>query len=594
MNWIVRKGTTCHVVSLSLLIILAATQFFSGRQENQTNDEASQMVSGYYYLKTGVYSLGLEHPPLAKILWALPLLPLDPDLPPLLPPEQPNTFAMGWEFLYHNRVPADTLLLASRCSAIAISVLLGLAVLLWTRAHFGLGAAILALFLCCFDPNIIAHGRYAKNDVLLTLFFFLACATWGAYLAGGTRRYLFAAGTFLGLAISTKYSALILVPLFVLLYFVRWWQTRAFQLSHMVRSFAAAGASAALVVYAAYGFETQSLFAFDVTRTIRNCRPNGDIICRAWLALPKPSRIPSGVREWTVRAAQFVPVPAPAFFRGIGTVAVKENAGVRTYILGRNFDTSPWYLSPVVFAVKTPAATLALLCLACLLALRRLVPFHAARLRQISFLWYVLVIPPVIFFVAAMASRMNFGFRHLLPIFPFLFVFIAAVLTAPRVSARAARITAAVFATVLLFESAFAYPDYLAFFNWPSGGSRNGPKYLAEANVEWGQGVKKLKTYLDSHNVSNVCVDYFGNTDLHYYGIEYRPLPAVSSLDAARSLDCPLAISITKLCWEQDKFRWLKGVEPDARIGGSIYFYDLRKNLKDLGLLQKHQRSGVN
>ena len=35
-------------------------------------------------------------------------------------------------------------------------------------------------------------------------------------------------------------------------------------------------------------------------------------------------------------------------------------------------------------------------------------------------------------------------------------------------------------------------PDYLAFFNFASGGPRSGPQYISDSNIDWGQDVKKL------------------------------------------------------------------------------------------------------
>ena len=95
------------------------------------------------------------------------------------------------------------------------------------------------------------------------------------------------------------------------------------------------------------------------------------------------------------------------------------------------------------------------------------------------------------------------------------------------------------------------------------------------SNLDWGQDLKKLKRYLDKHGVNNVCLAYFGTADPSYYGIRFEPLE-----DPERAASgCVLAASATVL---QDlfvapgRFAWLRQQTPAARVGYSIYVYDLR------------------
>jgi hypothetical protein len=69
------------------------------------------------------------------------------------------------DFLCRNRVPADQLLLAGRCSAIAVSALLGKAIAFWAKRHFGERVALFSVSLYAADSNLLANGRYIKNDV---------------------------------------------------------------------------------------------------------------------------------------------------------------------------------------------------------------------------------------------------------------------------------------------------------------------------------------------------------------------------------------------------------------------------------------------
>src|SRR5262249_42933758 len=71
-------------IASALLAILAALQIGSAIHESSTNDETSHLATGYAYLTTGEYSarscmvpgscMEQKHPPLGRILAALPLL----------------------------------------------------------------------------------------------------------------------------------------------------------------------------------------------------------------------------------------------------------------------------------------------------------------------------------------------------------------------------------------------------------------------------------------------------------------------------------------------------------------------------------------
>src|SRR5262249_18697833 len=153
----------------------------------------------------------LEQPPVARILAALPLLWLDP-LVPLDHPSwrQRDEQTFGREFLYRNRVPADRLLFWARVPTILVTLGLGLALARWTRSEFGAAAGLFALTLFAFDPSVIAYGRYAKNDMVVTFWSFLATIVWAGYLRRERRGTLIASGVLLGLAIGTKFSAVFL------------------------------------------------------------------------------------------------------------------------------------------------------------------------------------------------------------------------------------------------------------------------------------------------------------------------------------------------------------------------------------------------
>jgi hypothetical protein len=123
-------------------------------------------------------------------------------------------------------------------------------------------------------------------------------------------------------------------------------------------------------------------------------------------------------------------------------------------------------------------------------------------------------------------------------------------------------------------------PHYLAFFNVLAGGPANGPAILADSNIDWGQDAKNLAAWLNARHVSQVCLDYFGTADIGRLGVRGPSLPATWETGRRASLDCVGAISTNILYDAYSNPRqhaWLRALRPVARIGYSIYIYDLRR-----------------
>jgi len=107
-----------------------------------------------------------------------------------------------------------------------------------------------------------------------------------------------------------------------------------------------------------------------------------------------------------------------------------------------------------------------------------------ARWRAIPPIWAGLLFPPLFYFAFSMTSAINIGMRHILMVYPFLYVACAAMLA--RFGARrAARYAMVALGALQIAECASIAPDYLAFFNALSGGPAQGPRYLVDSNIDW-------------------------------------------------------------------------------------------------------------
>ena len=490
-----------------LLAVMAAAQITAALQESPTWDEAGHLVAGYAVVKAGDYRFSPDHPPLGRMIDALPLLALGPRLPATNPSDQPGS---GHAFLYENTVRAETLLFAARAMNILLTLLLGAVLGWWTRRLYGGVAGLVTLFLFSTDPNFIAHGHYVTTDLIAAAGIFLACIAWGEYLRSERNRDLTLAGLALGVALAGKFSTIVLIPTFAVLYAIRWWKAR-FPARRLLLSAGVAGIAAFAVICAVY--------------------------CGA------PGRWLEGVR-----------------------LVVSHNSGGHpSYLLGQFSSHGWWYYFPVAFAVKTPTAVLVLAGMA--LVFVRRIPYAA-----------LLTIPPAIFFGASMAGSIDIGLRHILPVYPFLFVLIgAAVVRFPRRLAACAALLLAFQAV----EFVRVWPDFTAFFNTVSGGPAYGHRYLLDSNLDWGQDLLKLRRYLESRRITNVCPWYFGTADYGYYRVPGHWVEPPKTGEERARIDCVAPVSATLLYGlyvGPEMFRWLREKEPMARVGYSIYVYDLRKN----------------
>lgn len=545
----------------ALLAYLCAVQLFAAWRESNIGDEPVELAAGYSYLKTGDFRLNAEHPPLAKILAALPLLALHPSLP--LDSTfwtKADEYGFGMRFFEQNSSSIDTLLFTARLMSIFLTACLGLAIALWTRHAFGPGAAILALTLYAFDPTVTAHGHYVKNDVPVTLFCFLAVIAWCAFLTLPTPRRLALAGVLLGLAVATKFSALFLLPVLAILYAIRWWQRqKGLSLLHGIGSMLAATALAALVVFLIYA---ALAWSHGVRLGGIDARVCHDLLDR------------NQTRAMARLVSRGIPRVHP-FLEGLLIYVDHDTFGHPSYLLGMHGTEGWWYYFPVAFAVKTPAATQALLLLAGLLLLRGI---WRARIRAVAFPWFAVCVPAAIYAAFSLRSHLDMGIRHLLPIWPFIFILAAAAVT--RVRFRHRQLAVAILVAGLAAESISICPHYLAFFNVLAGGPANGPAILADSNIDWGQDAKNLAAWLNAHHISQVCLDYFGTADIGRLGVRGPSLPATWETERRASLDCVGAIS-TNILYDSfsnpQQHAWLRALRPSARIGYSIYIYDLRR-----------------
>ena len=157
-----------------------------------------------------------EHPPLAKLIGAAPLLFLHPKLDTnSMEWQRAYEYDFGFQFLYGNN--ADRLLFWSRTAMMILTGIGLIVTFLWARDLFGIPAGVVAAGMYAFSPNLLAHGVLVTTDVplavfmLLTLYFFWKGEEKRSWLLDAVT------GLALGAAMAAKFSGAFLPVLLVVL-----------------------------------------------------------------------------------------------------------------------------------------------------------------------------------------------------------------------------------------------------------------------------------------------------------------------------------------------------------------------------------------
>ncbi len=243
---------------------------------------------------------------------------------------------------------------------------------------------------------------------------------------------------------------------------------------------------------------------------------------------------------------------------------------------------------PTAFLVKTPLVILLLLPLSLVVLLWR----PDSRKTAVF-----LLIPPIFYFLFSITSGLNIGYRHLLPMLPFLLVLISGLAEGRRQKAENENSSFILHPSsflwlgiaILICTTLWIHPHYLSYFNVLAGGPNGGRDILVDSNVDWGQDLLRLRQWQVENGVDKLKLGYFGTADPAFYGLEYEPLPGFPREEFYATLwaNPPFnptapepgvyAISASSL-WESHTesktvYPWFRNREPDEQIGYSILIY---------------------
>ena len=496
--------------------------------KSPTFDEPQHLTAGYSYWTTNDFRLDPENGNLPARWAALPFLFGNLKFVSANDPTWQHADGAGiaHQFFYElgndpNRMIADARLMMS-----VFGVALCLLIYRIAREFFGVIGGLIAEGAAAFDPNFLAHSALVTSDVPATFFFTATVWSWWRLLQNISPARLTIAAVSLSGLFLTKFSAAIVLPVLAAISILQIFSQAQIAISFgkfrmtltrmpkklcMIGGLGLAlGASVILVIWLSFAFRYSALTDNGPARKVWN---------NCWSAILSDD-IPNRRAIEFARAHHLLP---EAYLCGFAYT--EKSAESRPAFLDNQWSVVGFpSFFPRAFLYKTPLPMLCLITLAAGVAIWR-----RKKCRSSTFLNPFLIFA-LVYGAFALGAQLSIGHRHILPIYPALFIGCGAVALLLEQNRRP--IFAAAIAGLLLWQTGESFavrPNYLAYFNQIAGGPTRGYEHLVDSSLDWGQDLPALKSWIDNHSAivdgKPLYLAYFGSADPRSAGIDAKQLP---------------------------------------------------------------------
>ena len=508
------------------------------------------MVAGLEALRDNKFEFLNDQPPLARVMFAVPLLL-----------QKTQIYWYEWLQVQATSPSPEAIAWTGRPVSVVLGVILGIALWRTARKWFSEGAANFALALFAFSPGMIAHFSVMAVDGISTLMIFLTALQIARWWRDPSIKQTALLGVVLGLLLLAKfYTPPMFVLAFVLVLILKpgGWKPNPLQWNW--RQGFAVFLIAGFVVWAGYFFHVSRVHFGDGQATVSF--PNrGENVGIPYRGKDFNFSVP-------FRANFNVLVPAAEYLEGVWLVKEHNKFGHPTFLLGR-ISRMGWNLYyPIAIVLKWPTIVLLCALAGLVLAIRRRVALPPE--------WRVMLLFPALLFAMAIFSSIQIGDRHILPLYPFLLLLAAGVWEWAK-ERRRWRIV--LIAAVLLNVAdvlRFA-PDYLSYFNIFVKSDKSWT-LISDSNVDWGEGLLALRDYQRQHPTEELHLSYFGSVDPKIYGIRYTQL---HESDRATGTVIVSAMDLTGHSFRDPMcYRWVLQYPRKAILNHTLYVFDVPADSK--------------
>lgn len=548
---------------LSVLTLITLVRIASTYSEfSDTYDEGAHIASGLEIYQDHRYTLDAQHPPTARLFLAI--------LPYLSGHRlgEEGDIVARWRYAIEKDGTEGSLITLARMGNLPFVVLLIVFTYLFAAEIYGRLAGLAAAVLVANSPSLLGHAGLATVDFGVVAALLAASYLVLRWAREPNGKHALAAALGCAVALTCKFSAVVWAPLTIGAYFAiihrerildraNWrWRTARPAVFGAIKF---CGLTAVLV-WAAFGFDFAPLREGAQGPSYR-------------MKLLFPEGQP--LSEWAYWFSEKVPVPLTGFTKGFISASAHARLGhgrfhhdkYNQYLLG---EAKPeggwWYYFPVAIGVKSTIPFLSLLALGA-----GMIAFGGRRYLDDGTLC-VLASAAVILAVG-MASTINIGIRHILPVYPFLAILAASLLAETRRGGKWSFGLQAVTLVLLaghVVQSARAHPDYVAYFNEIAAGREK--EFLADSNLDWGQDMKRLARYAREHNAYPLHVaDIAMGWRINFW------IPRAKQFVPPERPTGWIAISVNHLAgierFDGGDYRWLLDYTPRAKVGKSFWVY---------------------
>ena len=573
-----KHGILSSMAAGMLLLFMAVLAGGSALRESVTIDESAHIGAGVSYLQKLDLRLNEEHPPLPKILAALPLVlrgthadysHISWTISEKFFPAYAGQWVFGAWLLNKWNDPLTTLAWA-RLPMLLLALALGWVLFAYARSLGGNWGGLLCLSIYVSTPAFLAFGPLVHTDVAVTLFSVVTLWRFAETWQNPSRKNAILLGLSLAGALLSKFTAGILFFAFVAIAL----STRGRPLPGQPLTKPEARAWrrlrwratlrgilwAALAVYIFY-------FIFSLNQTT-------DVLYRL------------GHGSAAVPLRRLL-MPPWLYLRGVLLVLISSSRP--TFILGHTYPHGVWFYFPVLFVLKSPLGFLGLLVLALALALWQKrstdtnIPFIPTEL---TIHWRVLWISLVVFTAFCLLSQLDISIRHFSIPLVLLILLLAPL---PRlvdrlrrsvpVSGHLVRAIAGVLTLSCLFTAVDAYPYYFPFI---SAFGLGHPAYalVNDSNLDWNQSLVEVKRFADQHALQRVDLDEWGFNDptLIVPQSEVWDCQRPTSADEGQ-----WAVVSANMIMDGHNCVWLMQYPHQSLAGGSMYAVHLPQQIPAAG-----------
>lgn len=570
-----------------IIALASAIAITSAWHDSPIVDEIPHIGAGYSYVAGHTYKFNPEHPPLAKDLAGLALLPLKIDsviLNGTFQGNWPSDIHGQWNFgralIYSSGTDPIKIVHFAKLPLMLFFIFSAILIFIWTKKIYSPRSALLAVFLFALSPTVIAHSRFVTTDVPALFGILFATYFFTRYIKSNTTTNFWLASISFGVAMLTKFSTILLVPYFIIIVIVWTWIHEQRFFYPTVRGLIKTG----LIIVAGFVIIVGPVYQLHLLK-YSGAQQKAD----ATITLGNyGSPLIANAIIW----ASDKPIIRPLAEYGLGLAMVSQRAegGNRTYFLGQLSNSSFRSYFPIVYLLKEPIPLLILLFSAVWFGLTSWFKSRESIRNKFKdhFYEFVMALWIIIYMAISIRSNLNIGIRHLMPIYGFIFILIAG-----QIGNITHQFKPKKWFTIFTFilcgwyvgEFISVYPSYLAYFNQFAGGPSGGHRYVVDSNLDWGQDLWRLADYAEENKISTMNLDYFGWADPAYYlGSAHKYMRGGTYTNKESFLkDNPnggwLAVSTTfyqesGLSAERP-YAWLNNIEPATTIGHSIFVWHI-------------------